>query len=371
MMSDYALLMQRALTLAAQGFTAPNPMVGCVLEREGTVVGEGYHHRAGMPHAEVEALRSAGDRAKGATAIVTLEPCSHWGRTPPCADALIEAGISRVVVAMEDPDPRVRGQGLARLRDAGIDVICGVEEQAARHLNRAFIHYHTTGTPWLTVKLAVSLDGRIATRTGQSQWITGDAARQTVHELRARHDAVMVGRNTVEADDPELTARGERIPSDLRRTRIVLDSRLSLPEGLRIWDTRLAPTIVCTTDSASAQRACALEALGVDVCLARRRPDGRVDLASMLQRLGERGITSILVEGGGELIGALLDARLAHEMVVFIAPRVIGGSGARPAVAGLGAANLEDAPWLEQVTWQSCGVDMMAQGLLVWRQEGS
>lgn len=369
MMSDYHQLMQQALSLAARGYTAPNPMVGCVIERDGVVVGEGYHHRAGMPHAEVEALQQAGDRANGATAVVTLEPCSHWGRTPPCADALIEAGVRRVVVAMEDPDPRVCGEGLRRLRDAGLDVVCGVEEDAARYLNRAFIHYHTAGTPWVTLKLAVSLDGRIATRSGCSQWITGDAARRYAHELRARHDAVMVGRVTAETDDPELTARGDTIPPDLRRTRIVLDSRLSLPECLRLWDTRTAPTIVCTTDGASAQRVCALEAMGVDVCLARRGRDGRIDPASMLQRLGERGVTSILVEGGGELVGSLLDARMAHEMVVFIAPRVIGGAEARPAVAGIGADRLTDAPCLQPVTWTSCGEDMMASGLLVWQED--
>jgi diaminohydroxyphosphoribosylaminopyrimidine deaminase / 5-amino-6-(5-phosphoribosylamino)uracil reductase len=339
--------MRRALRLAARGFTPPNPMVGCVLVRDSRVVGEGYHVLAGRPHAESEALMAAGAAAAGATAYVTLEPCCHWGRTPPCADALIEAGVARVVVATRDPNPRVSGGGIERLRAAGVTVEVGLLEQEARRVNEAFFHFHVHGAPFVTLKAASTLDGKIATRTGSSQWITGDPARLYAHRLRARSAAVLVGIGAVLADDPQLTARLNPAPPR-QPLRIIVDSRLRTPPASHA--VRLArenpnglPLLIACTESAPAEREAALSADGIEIV--RLPPDdgGRVDLAALMSLLARREVISVLVDGGGELHAAFIAARLAQKALFFIAPKIAGGRDAPTPVEGAGVGVMSDA----------------------------
>ncbi len=312
--------MAQALRLAERGLygTSPNPRVGCVLVRDGEVVGEGWHERAGEPHAEVHALREAGDAARGATAYVTLEPCSHHGRTPPCADALIEAGVARVVVAVQDPNPQVAGQGIAKLRAVGIAVENGLMEAAARELNIGFFARMTRGTPWVRSKIAMSLDGRTALGNGKSQWITGEAARQDVQFWRARSCAVLTGIGTVLADDPQLNVRG--IETSRQPLRVALDSRLRMPPNARALQEGNALIYTAVRDAA---KSAALEKSGASVCVL---PDskGRVDLAAMLDDLAKRGCNEVLVEAGSALNGALLQAGLVDELVLYLAPQLLG-----------------------------------------------
>lgn len=359
--------MQRALRLARRGHGAvePNPMVGCVIVRGGRVVGEGHHQRYGGPHAEVEALRRAGSAARGATFYVTLEPCSHHGKTPPCADAIIEAGASRVIAAMRDPFPKVSGKGFAKLRKAGITVDTGLCEAEAADLNAPFLTRVSLGRPFVIAKWAQSLDGKIATRSGHSKWITGDAARRLGHQLRARVDAIMVGIETVLADDPTLTAR--EIKSRRIATRVIVDSRLRIPLRCNLVQTaKQAPVLVMTTraalksESAKANRLrkCAIEIAGC------RSGNGRVDLKDALARLHERSVTNLLVEGGGGLIGGLLDAGLVDEVCVFTAPILIGGAQATSGYAGTGVSRVDDA--IRLTTFQSrwIGTDLLVRGRL-------
>ena len=346
--------MAQALRLAERGLytTSPNPRVGCVLVRDGNVVGESWHERAGEPHAEVYALREAGEAVRGATAYVTLEPCSHHGRTPPCADALIAAAIARVVVAMQDPNPLVAGQGIAKLRAASIEVECGLMEAAARELNLGFVARMTRGTPWLRSKIAASLDGRTALSNGASQWITGTAARRDVQHWRARSCAVLTGIDTVLADDPQLNVRG--LETSRQPLRVVLDSRLRMPLTARILhNLRPSPAREITSDLAAvvsqpsrmtsrpirgavgegglliyaavhdAEKIAALEQAGASVSVL---PDanGQVDLAAMLGELAKRGCNEVLVEAGSTLNGALLHAGLVDELVLYLAPQLLG-----------------------------------------------
>ncbi|GIV20005.1 MAG: riboflavin biosynthesis protein RibD [Armatimonadota bacterium] len=357
--------MRRALALARRGFTAPNPMVGAVLVKEGRVVGEGYHRRAGMPHAEVEALRRAGENARGATLYVTLEPCSHWGRTPPCADALIEAGVRCVYAAMQDPNPQVAGRGFQKLREAGIEVQVGVLEEQARQLNEIFVKYHTTGMPFVTVKAAMSLDGKIATHTGDSKWITDEPARRLAHRLRAQHDAVLVGIGTVLQDDPLLTVRLPRLREPLHRWRVVVDSRLRCPEEAQVLRVEDSPTLIATTESASPEKVARLRERGVQVEVL---PDegGRVDLGALMKLLAHRGVTGVFCEGGGTLIASLLAKRLVDKVVFFYAPCIIGGQAAPTAVEGEGYACVEGCLRLDRVYWRRVGRDRMVQAYPVW-----
>ena len=336
--------MARALQLAARGLTTttPNPRVGCVLVKDGHLVGEGWHERAGCPHAEVHALRAAGSAAAGSTAYVTLEPCSHHGRTPPCADALVAAGVGRVVVAMQDPNPLVSGNGIARLRAAGIEVESGLMESAARELNIGFVSRMTRGTPWVRSKIAASLDGRTALANGISQWITGPEARSDVQRLRARSCAVLTGIGTLLADDPRLNVRepeGSRQP-----LRVVLDSRLATPPGARIL--REGPVLLyCAIEDVA--KATDLRGQGAEVvCLP--GVTGQVDLVAMLADLGRRGVNEVLVEAGARLNGALLLAGLVDELVLYQAPQLLGD-----AARGLAALGVLDA--LDQrveLAWQ-------------------
>ena len=353
--------MRQALDLAAKGLgrTSPNPVVGAVVVRDGVVVGRGYHHRAGEPHAEVLALAEAGEKARGATLYVTLEPCCHRGRTGPCTEVVVASGVARVVAAMEDPNPLVAGRGLACLERAGVAVTCGVLRREAARLNEVFIRYITSGRPFVVLKMAASLDGRIATRTGDSRWITGAAAREYVHRLRDRYDAVLVGVNTVLTDDPALTTRlpegGGKNP-----LRIVLDSRARTPLNARLFSEQ-GRTLVAVTAAAPRTRVAELERRGAQIVVV--PGDGpRVDPRALLQELGRLEVTSLLVEGGATVAWSFLARRLVDKVVWFLAPLVIGGRDAVPAVGGEGADVLKGAFRLGEVEMRRLGNDFCLEG---------
>jgi diaminohydroxyphosphoribosylaminopyrimidine deaminase / 5-amino-6-(5-phosphoribosylamino)uracil reductase len=312
--------MAQAMRLAEQGLysTSPNPRVGCVLVADGKIVGNGWHRRAGEPHAEMHALREAGDNARGATAYVTLEPCSHHGRTPPCADALIAARVARVVVAVQDPNPRVAGAGIAKLTAAGIAVECGLMEAAARELNAGFFVRMTRGTPWLRSKIAMSLDGRTALANGVSQWITGEAARLDVQHWRARSCAVLTGIGTVLADDARLNVRD--IATERQPLRVVLDSKLRMPLTAQILQ---GGNVLIYAAVRDAERISALENTGATVSVLPDR-NGQIDLPAMLRDLAQRGCNEVLLEAGSTLNGAMLRAGLVDELVLYIAPQLLG-----------------------------------------------
>ncbi len=363
-MSDSdAQYMHRALSLAKRGFTAPNPMVGCVLVKNGKVIAEGYHHRPGLAHAEVEALSQAGSASKGATAYVSLEPCSHTGKTPPCADALIRAKVSRVVAAMQDPNPKVSGRGFDKLHQAGIEVEVGVCESEALSLNEMFVYAQTHDRPWVTAKFACSLDGRIAAADGSSRWITGEQSRSQAHLMRARHDALMVGIGTVMADDPSLTVRHGSVNPSRCPVRVVVDTNLRIPLTATLCDVSLSPLWVLCSPSGSFSKMAQLEALGVSVITIPTSPDGRLNMGLALQELHRRGITAVMCDGGGSLLGSLLDDGLVNRVTAFIAPMILGGQGV-PAIKGHGAASIDQALRLDDVTTKRCGADMMISGLV-------
>lgn len=331
--------MKRALALAARGRTSPNPMVGAVVVRDGKIVGEGYHPKAGDSHAEVYALQRAGDLAKGADLYVSLEPCCHYGRTPPCTKAIIESGVRRVFAAMTDPNSLVCGRGIECLRDAGIEVEVGMLEDQARNLNRAYIKRITSGQPYVLWKAAMTLDGKIAARTGDSRWVTGEKARKEVHRLRSRFDAVMVGIGTVLADDPELTVRG--IPGAVNPLRVIVDGGARIPPAARALGPDAA-TIVVTRRDAPESRLDALWNKGVRV-LAVRDIDGRIDLKYLMAELSKMGVNSILLEGGGELAASMIEDGLVDEGLVFIAPKIVGGREAETPVEGDGVELMSQA----------------------------
>ena len=333
--------MARALQLAAlaEGRTSPNPLVGAVvLDTGGQLVGEGFHARAGGPHAEVGALAQAGERARGGTLVVTLEPCCHHGRTPPCSEAVLAAGIARVVLAMADPHPLVSGGGIARLRAAGLEVIEGVMEAEARRLNRAFLHRVATGRPLGILKWAMSLDGRTALPNGVSQWISGPEARDWVHRLRARCDAVIVGGGTVRADDPLLTSRGQRDPEPLR---VVLSRGLDLPEQARLWDPAAAPTLVAHGPEAPAAARGQIDALGVE-----RLELSACEPQQLHEALAKRGCNQVLWECGPELAAAALRQGCVQKVAAVIAPKLLGGRPAQTPLGDLGLVTIDAAePW--------------------------
>jgi diaminohydroxyphosphoribosylaminopyrimidine deaminase / 5-amino-6-(5-phosphoribosylamino)uracil reductase len=364
---NHADYMQLALRLAeaARGQTSPNPMVGCVIVKDGVLVGTGSHLKAGEPHAEVHALRMAGDKARGATAYVTLEPCSHFGRTPPCADALIESGVKTVVIAMLDPNPVVAGRGADRLRQAGITVITGVLKKEALKLNEVFVKYIRTRRPFVTIKTASTLDGKVATATGSSRWITGEASRQDVHRLRHEHDAILVGVNTVITDDPELTTRlplGGRNP-----IRMIVDSTLRIPLSARVISDVKAPTWIFTTDKADQDKWQKLTDIGIRVLSTGEEPMVNVD--QLLKMLGEHEITSLLVEGGGQINSAFLQAQAIDKLISYIAPKLVGGQAAPSPFDGLGIKEMADAIPLQDVQIELVQEDIRITGYPVW--EGS
>lgn len=356
--NDDERFMARALVLAARGrgYVEPNPMVGCVIVRGGRVVGEGYHRRFGGPHAEVHALRAAGARAKGADVYVTLEPCVHHGKTPPCVEALIAAGVKRVIAAMRDPFGKVRGRGLRRLRAAGIDVRVGLLERQARQLNAPYLMLQRAGRPWVILKWAQSLDGRLATRTGDSQWISSPQSRRTAHQLRARVDAVLVGVNTVLADDPRLDCR--TVKPKRVATRVVLDPALHTPLSAKLVGTaKQAPVLIVTSPTAAKKpKAASLRRHGVELLAVRTRGAG-LDLPTLLMELGRRGMTNIMVEGGGKTLGLFYDAGLADEVIVFVCPRLIGGQEAPSPLDGRGPARISESPAIRNWTMARSGPD--------------
>jgi diaminohydroxyphosphoribosylaminopyrimidine deaminase/5-amino-6-(5-phosphoribosylamino)uracil reductase len=361
-MMDDLLHMRAALALARRGLgnAWPNPAVGCVLVKDGRVIGRGWTQPGGRPHAETEALRRAGEAARGATAYVTLEPCSHHGRTPPCCEALAGAGIARVVMAMRDPDPRVNGRGLAMLRGAGIVVEEGLLEAEARALNAGFFRRIQAGMPVVTLKLASTLDGRIATASGESRWITGEAARREVHALRARHDAILVGSGTVLADDPDLTCRipgMERVPM----LRVVADARLRTPPAARlVQGAQPAPALIITAPGHPPAAQAPFIAAGADIVTVPAHAAGGLDLPSLLRALGRRGVTRVLAEGGAGLAAALLRQGLVDRLIWFHAPAVMGGDG-HPALEGLRLAALSAMPRFRRTAQRALGDDMLSE----------
>ncbi|WP_295919643.1 bifunctional diaminohydroxyphosphoribosylaminopyrimidine deaminase/5-amino-6-(5-phosphoribosylamino)uracil reductase RibD [Anaerovibrio lipolyticus] len=337
--------MSEALRVAknATGRTSPNPLVGAVIVKDGRIIAEGWHRKAGTPHAEIHALNMAGELAKGATVYVTLEPCSHYGRTGPCANALVEAGVAKVVVAMLDPNPKVAGRGVKILQDAGIEVVTGVLEEEAKKLNEVFLKWITKEMPFVALKTAMSLDGKIATATGQSQWITNEASRLRTHELRDVYDGIMVGINTAIKDNPSLTTR---LPNNMGKNpvRIVVDSKARLPLNSNLVTDGKAQTIVAVSGAASAGAVQDLRDAGVQVISA---GEDKVNLSQLLKKLAEMNICSILVEGGGQLNFSMLKAGLVDKVYAFIAPKLIGGKNALTPVEGDGFGELSQAVELE------------------------
>ena len=341
--------MEQAVSLARRslGAVSPNPAVGAVVVRDGEVVGEGWTQPPGQNHAEVAALQQAGERAAGATLYTTLEPCSHTGRTPPCVQVIIQAGISMVHAAVIDPNPRVNGEGLSALKEAGIETVVGEGEEEAGELVEAYAKYIMTGVPFVTAKFAMSLDGKIATRAGDSKWISGEEARRYVHELRSTSDAVMVGVNTMVVDDPRLTARdASDNPLGRQPLRILVDSDGRTPAGARLLSEPGHTLVAVAGVNERAQKK--LAQAGAEV-VSVPASDGSVDVAELLRHLGRREVTSVLVEGGGALLGSMFDLRLVDKVVAFIAPTIIGGKEAPTPVGGVGAALMGETARLERV----------------------
>ena len=359
--------MALALGLAekGRGSVNPNPMVGAVIVKSGVIVGQGYHQVLGGPHAEIEALLKAGPKAGGATMYVSLEPCRHFGRTPPCTREIIKAGIKKMVVATRDPHPLNNGQGLKELKKNGIEIEKGLMEKEARRLNEKFFTFYEKKRPFVSLKCAMTLDGKIATTTGASRWISGQKARSYVHLLRHEHDALMVGLNTIRADDPELTARltGE----NLRKPYIVIaDSHLSIPLGAKVVKkAKENKCIIATTLKGKLRKKKVLLARGVEVLTVNSKKDG-VDLSVLVEKLAQRAITSILVEGGGELIYSFLDEKLADKIFFFYSPRILGGRTALTAVEGKGIKNLDKAIRIGDLTSSMIGEDLLITGYPVY-----
>jgi diaminohydroxyphosphoribosylaminopyrimidine deaminase / 5-amino-6-(5-phosphoribosylamino)uracil reductase len=360
----HAQMMARAIQLAKFGDPSPNPHVGCVVAKDDVILGEGFHETAGYDHAEVAALRAAGQDARNATLYVTLEPCNHQGKTAPCVEAILSAGIARVVIGCRDPNPNVRGGGLERLKEAGVEVITGVLDHEARFLIRPWSKFVLTGQSYLSLKLAVSLDGRIATRTGASKWITCPESRARVQELRTSHDAVMVGINTVSSDDPRLTVRD--VPGR-NPIRVVVDSNLRLPVSSHlVTSAREIPTCVVSTNEASRLAGDALESAGVSVIRVPPTAEGRCDMQVALAELAAREVVSVLCEGGAELAGSLLAAGLVDEMHVFVAPILLGPRGRAGAVDWAGPESPGEAPRIDNPHWELCGEDAYVSGPLLY-----
>ncbi len=355
--------MRRCLTIAHEGLgrTAPNPMVGCVVVQDGKAVGEGFHPKAGEPHAEVFALRAAGDRARNATLYVSLEPCNHYGRTPPCSEAVIQAGVARVIVGMVDPDPRVSGGGIERLRAAGIEVVAGVEEKACRDLNEAFIHRVAHQRPFGILKYAMTLDGKIATTSGHSAWVSSPEARAYVHQLRSHCDAVIVGTNTLRRDNPQLTSHQPKDGSGAVHNplRVVMSRSFDLPAQARLWQTDAAPTVVLTEGEPNAERCLQLREQKVEVAvLPKLTPQAAMDY------LYQQGCSTVLWECGGMLSAQAIAQGCVQKILAFIAPKLIGGQTAPSPVGDLGLTHMTDALLLERMSVECVGQDYLLSGYL-------
>ena len=357
-------MMARAIELGRNGDPSPNPHVGAIVAHGKTVISEGYHAEAGADHAEAVAVQTAGARTKGSTLYVTLEPCNHEGRTHPCVDTILDAGVKRIVIGCRDPNPQVHGEGVERLREAGVEVVVGVLEDDAKTLVKPWAHYVTEGQSYLLLKLGLSVDGRIATRTGASKWITCAESRTRVHALRTRHDVVMVGINTVLTDDPELTVRD--VPGR-NPIRVVVDSKLRLPTDSHLVQTAAeTPTCVITTNEASEAVGDNLENAGVSVIRVPATAEGRCDMRAALKALAAREVVSVLCEGGAELAGSLLQGQLPSELHLFIAPVLLGPRGKPGAVDWAGPETPGQAPRIEQPKWELCGVDAYISGTIAY-----
>jgi diaminohydroxyphosphoribosylaminopyrimidine deaminase/5-amino-6-(5-phosphoribosylamino)uracil reductase len=360
--NDY---MQIALALAekGRGRVSPNPMVGAVVVNAGRIVGKGYHQYVGGPHAEVNAIDDAGDAARDATLYVTLEPCNHFGRTPPCTQKILDAGIRRIVVAMQDPNPEVAGGGNAYLVSRGLDLLCGVEEAAANRLNESFIKFVRTRKPFVILKIASTLDGRIAARTGDARWVTGEDARAYVHKLRHAMDAIMVGIGTVDADDPQLTTRLED-GIGVDPVRIVLDTSLRMPDTARmLHQASKAPTwVVCGPDAPQAAKE-RLQSQGVRIIQTPLK-EGRIELKALMRQLGEQGVTSLLIEGGARVAGAALRADVVDKVVFFYAPKIYGGDDGVPICSGRGPDLMRESLAVQHIEMDRMGDDIMVSGYL-------
>ena len=341
------------LASATEGQTSPNPQVGAVLVKDGQIIGMGAHLKAGEHHAEVHAIKMAGENAEGATLYVTLEPCSHFGKTPPCSNLVIESGIKKVFVASVDPNPLVGGAGIKKMRDAGIEVEVGLMEEEAADLNKVFFHYISTGLPYVTLKSATSLDGKIATVTGESKWITGEEARKDVHQFRHTHDAILVGVNTVIKDNPSLTTRLEA--GGKNPIRVILDSSLRTPLESRIVNDEAAETIIVTGAGIDVKKEKQFSERGIEII---KLETAQIGILEMLKKLGERGITSLFVEGGAEVHGSFLKEKAFQQVITYIAPKLLGGKSAPAAFGGEGIAQLEDTVPLEIIDVKQIGQDI-------------
>jgi len=359
-MKDDEHWMKKALRLAekGRGRTSPNPMVGAVLVKNGELVGEGYHVKAGTDHAEIIALRGAGEKARGATLYLNLEPCTHYGRTPPCAPAVIEAKVKRAVIGMEDPNPSVRGKGLESLKRAGLDVEVGILEKECRRLNEAFCKYITKKEPFVILKVAATLDGKIATREGDSKWISGETSRRFVHRMRNQVDGVVVGIGTVLKDDPQLTAR---IKKGRDPYRVILDSELRIPEEAKVIGNAPWKTIIATTELSDKDKIERLEKKGVRVLIIDSK-NGRVDLKTCLSKLGGIGMMSLLVEGGSQVNGSFLDEGLIDKILLFLSPKLIGDREALGIFGGSRKATLQEAIPLNELRVRRMGEDILIEG---------
>ena len=367
MNDEYFMKLALGFAKKGEGFTSPNPMVGAIIVKDGNVVGKGYHHAAGKAHAEVNAINDAGVLAQGATLYVTLEPCNHTGRTPPCTEKILASGIRRVVVAMHDPNPGVKGGGIDYLKHRGIDIKTGVCEERAKRLNEIFIKYVKTNRPFTIIKCAATLDGRIATRTGDSRWVTGEEAREFVHRLRHAVDAIMVGINTVEKDDPSLTTRlANRLGGlkGLDPVRIVLDTHLKIVEKAKLL--RLdsdSDTIIITGHSVSEDKKAGIEQRGAKIIESPVK-DGLIDLDILMDRLGALGITSLLIEGGSRVIASALSAEIVEKIFFFFAPKILGGDDGVPICKGQGADLMKNCIPVKDINVRQFGKDVMIQGYI-------
>lgn len=355
------IFMREALRIAknAEGRTSPNPMVGAVVVKDGKIIAEGWHRQAGTPHAEVHALNMAGELARGATLYVTLEPCSHFGRTPPCVNKIIESGIKRVVAAMKDPNPKVSGRGFEMLKNAGIEVEIGVLEAESRALNEIFLKFITKKLPFVTLKFASSLDGKIATFSGESQWISCEQSRKFAHHLRDINDAILVGIGTVLADNPSLTTR---LVEGKNPVRVIIDSNARIPLNSKVVTDKSARTIVAVTENAPAEKISALKSHDVEIIFC--GGEKRVDLKILMQKLAEREITSVLVEGGGTIHFSMLKNGLVDKIMAFIAPKIIGGANSLTSVAGIGFEKLAEAVEIKNFTAEKIGEDILLSGYI-------
>lgn len=363
---DHNYYMKKCLRLAVKGKgrTAPNPMVGAILVNEYKIVGEGFHEKAGFPHAEIEAIQSAGKKAVGSRLYVNLEPCSHFGKTPPCTKEIIKSGIKEVNIGIKDPNPLVSGKGIKKLEMAGIKVMQGIMEKECREINEPFIKYITKKIPYVTMKVASSLDGKISTKTGESRWITGDKARKYVHMMRNEMDAVMVGINTILSDDPLLTTRLKKNKKTKDPIKIILDSSLKIPlKAKSIQSGNGRKTIIATTTRASEKKIKSLGDMGV-IVLKIRKKDLRVDMNNLMIKLGKMGITSLMIEGGAEVNASALKSNIVDRVVFFIAPKIIGGKNATGAIMGNGIRYLKDAVSIKETSVKKLGNDFMLEGFI-------